>query len=840
MTGEDTGHQAMPLNMPEHDAPRGQEEDVTSTAQVGAELWQADDLWRSTIGSIGEAVWVADRDLRILLFSDVARDWCRALGVPVASPVGRYLGEVFPFLEERVFDEYREVTRTGRPLTTTEVTWLGGRAVTTETRKIPLVENGEVQRVITVIRDITEQARVLEHAVLRRDLAQGLLAAETVDEALSVWQEAVLRATQADVVAVFLDKGDPPGLRLAHSRGLKTAPPDHVVSPPPGSFWHRMLYCPEPAYMDVGDVPDGQSTYLASEGLTGGAHIPVLCRGELIAACEVGWRSPAPTSEEMRRRIEAMAAELGGTLARIRAVDSLKKSEERLELALSCPGFGLWDYDVAAMRAYPSPALVELLAGRVEECGETGRWWEGIEFHEDDVGEFAGRLWPQIVSGQREDYDYEVRVRGSDGEWHWLRTRGHVAARDAEGKPARIVVVVLDITEQREADERRRQLEVRTQKLEGLSVMAGGIAHDFSNILQAVLGHVQNALDNTPAEAATRDSLEGIHEAAIRASELSRQMLAYAGRASLESEPVSFAALAGEMMSLLKASISKKAELLCALPGGPCTVLGDATQLRQVLLNLVTNASDALEDRPGTIRLEVGEADAWPTALSSLPSGTGPVEGPAVFLRVEDTGCGMDEDALSRMFDPFFTTKPNGRGLGLAAVLGIVQKHNGAVMVDSSVGAGTSIQVWLPASQGAVAPRPAPPSDAALTRPSSAGTVLLVDDEPGIRDTMRALLESRGYTVLTAADGIEAVEVFGGRHEEIGAVLMDLRMPRMSGEEALAEMRLISPATPVIAVTAVGEPSGPSDLAASGFAMVIHKPVVIGDLLPRLEAVMRE
>jgi PAS domain S-box-containing protein len=380
----------------------------------------------------------------------------------------------------------------------------------------------------------------------------------------------------------------------------------------------------------------------------------------------------------------------------------------------------------------------------------------------------------------------------------------------------------LAITKQRLMDERRRSEEQlrNAQKLESLGVLAGGIAHDFNNLLVGVLGNAGMALLELPEDSPARQPIRDIEVSAQRAAELTRQMLAYSGRGRVHVEPMDLSQVVEEMSQLLRRVISRQAQLSLRLRRGLPAVVADATQIRQVVMNLITNASDALEDSHGTITLETRLVEATPAMLASTYLDEALPAGPYISLEVSDTGSGMSAQTAARIFEPFFTTKFTGRGLGLAAVLGIVRGHKGAIDVQSAPGAGTTFRVLLPAStrraEIAMSPAPTPLGQ-------GSGLVLLVDDEEAVRGLARRVLERGGYTVLEARSGDEALERLANGASGVRAVVLDLTMPGLSGEATLQEIRRRDIGVPVI-VSSGYVPEEEGTLAGVPFLAKPYKP----------------
>jgi PAS domain S-box-containing protein len=393
--------------------------------------------------------------------------------------------------------------------------------------------------------------------------------------------------------------------------------------------------------------------------------------------------------------------------------------------------------------------------------------------------------------------------------------------------------------ERKWGEDEREKLEAQiqhAQKLESLGVLAGGIAHDFNNLLTGILGNADLTLMSLTEGSQAHQSVREIKRTAERAADLSRQMLAYSGRGSFLIETIDLNDVVREMGNLLEVSISKRAVLTYELATDLPPVVADTTQIRQVIMNLITNASDAVGDSDGLIRIRTGVRDCDRVYLAETYLDDQLPEGKYVYLEVEDTGCGMDESTLQRIFDPFFTTKFTGRGLGLAAALGIVRGHRGAVEVKSDVGQGTLFRVLFPMSDQPVK-RAAPDAPARAER-GTGGTVLLVDDEQAIRDVAGRMLEQAGFTVLRAADGTEAVSLFGDRKDEIGCVLLDLTMPRMGGEETFRELKGIRPDVRVVVSSGYSEQEVAQRFAGEDVAGFVQKPYLYATLVSMVSEAM--
>ncbi len=399
------------------------------------------------------------------------------------------------------------------------------------------------------------------------------------------------------------------------------------------------------------------------------------------------------------------------------------------------------------------------------------------------------------------------------------------------------LALVRDITERRRAEEERFNLEkqiLHTQKLESLGVLAGGIAHDFNNILTTIIGNAELALRRLKKESPALENLRRIEQAAARAADLAKQMLAYSGKGKFVVESIDLNILMEEMLHLLDVSISKKSVLRL----NPCSSLpsveADATQLRQIIMNLVINASEAIGDKSGIIAITTGCMDCDRSYLKNVWLDENLKDGLYVYLEISDTGCGMEKETLAKLFDPFFSTKFTGRGLGMSAVLGIVRGHKGAIKVYSEPGKGTTFKILLPASD-----KPAEIFDNESRQDDwqGSGRVLLVDDEETIRGIGAEMLKELGFTTLTAEDGREALKVFVS-NPDIAFVILDLTMPHMDGEQCFRELRQLKPDVKVIISSGYNEQEIAQKFAGKGLAGFVQKPYSLSVLKDAIKQVV--
>jgi PAS domain S-box-containing protein len=439
----------------------------------------------------------------------------------------------------------------------------------------------------------------------------------------------------------------------------------------------------------------------------------------------------------------------------------------------------------------------------------------------EDIGPYVAR----VLAGEKVEYRKEVNYRETGPRWvHAVYVPTYSGAGEVDGW----IAVVTDITEDKRAAEQQRQ----SQRLESLGVLAGGIAHDFNNLLVGILGNASLTMDMIGAASSARPLLEELIKASERAASLTQQLLAYAGKERIATRPLHLQELIRELTGLLRASIPKNVRLVLDIPESLPPVEADHTQMQQVIMNLVINAAEAIpENRPGTVKISAAARQATAAdhagAVTPLPSASESY----VAVTVSDTGQGMTPEVRSRMFDPFFTTKFMGRGLGLAAVLGIVQAHRGAITIKTAPGDGTAITLLFPPT--AATARADSPASAVLGQ--GEGTVLFVDDEEPVRTVARRALEHHGYRVLLAESGQQAIETLR-EHPEVIAIVLDLAMPDMTGDQAAPLIREIDPTVPIILSSGYAEREARSKFGEVGLAGFLQKPYRAGALVEMVNA----
>ncbi|WP_243302969.1 CHASE domain-containing protein [Geothrix oryzisoli] len=524
---------------------------------------------------------------------------------------------------------------------------------------------------------------------------------------------------------------------------------------------------------------------------------------------------------QIRIQVEARTRELAQeTESHRRDALALRESEARFRHLVEVMGEGMWVVDPQGITTFVNRRMAEMLGYAPEEM--LARPLSDFMFEEDSAT--SDRNLAQRRNGIAAQHDF--RFRKKDGSEVWTIVTGNPVL-DEERRVVSVLGIITDITERR----RTEQAQLQSQKLESLGVLAGGIAHDFNNLLTAILGNINLVQMCTAPLSPAQPYLENLEKSVQRATGLTRQLLAYSGKGRFVVAPLDLNQAVEEMSHLLSVSISKKVALRFHLQPGLPVLMAEASQLQQVVMNLVTNASEAIGDREGIVSIRTGVQVHTEETLSRDFPGQPIQPGTFLFLEVSDTGQGMSPEVQARIFEPFFTTKFTGRGLGLSAMQGIVRGHQGGIRVYSEPGKGTTFKLIFPAG---LAEAPARMEEDAPAGWRGSGTVLVVDDEDSVRAVAEALLRAMGFDVILAQDGLEALEQFKAGRDIIKVVLMDLTMPHMDGVETFRELRRIDPACRVVLTSGYNEQDAIQDFLGKGLAGFVQKPFHSSDLMQAL------
>jgi two-component system, cell cycle sensor histidine kinase and response regulator CckA len=441
-----------------------------------------------------------------------------------------------------------------------------------------------------------------------------------------------------------------------------------------------------------------------------------------------------------------------------------------------------------------------------------------------------------------ENQTTEIEILGKNGQPTPVEMR--VVPIEWEEEPA-YLASLRDMTERRKADEERRRHEIErqySQKMESLGVLAGGIAHDFNNLLMTIVARSGLALRVLPHDAPAREHLTFIEKAGLRGGELANQMLAFAGQTRLNFQVIHLSKLLNDMAPFLRAAISKRLTLQYALAPSLPPIRADQAQLRQIIINIVTNASEAIGEGDGVITVRTFEWNpdsdnfqSW-YVIGDLPTDQG------VAFTIQDTGCGIAPEMIPKIFDPFFSTKFPGRGLGLASLLGIAQAHTASISVRSQPGIGTEFVIVFPATTASSSTKKAPtvsiPTQHASLPKKSA--VLVVDDEEDVRVACSMIFPGMGLEALVASDGQIGIEVFQQHQKDIMAVLLDLTMPNMDGQQFFDQIQRLNPTVPVILSSGYSEEEAMKRFHNPGITAFIQKPYQVEVLITKIQEIRQK
>jgi PAS domain S-box-containing protein len=505
---------------------------------------------------------------------------------------------------------------------------------------------------------------------------------------------------------------------------------------------------------------------------------------------------------------------------------ALRQSEELFRTLSEGAPIGIFQLNAAGGLTYANPpALAMTGLDLVQALGDG--WRRAI--HPDDGERLIREIGAFHLSTTR-SFAVDFRFRQQSGRVTWVHGRAARLASES-GEQRGYVGTLEDITVQVEAEAERERLRAQldqAQKLESLGVLAGGIAHDMNNLLVPILGNASLARADA-AGTELEPALADIETAANRAAELTRQLLAYAGKGRFAVNALDLSAIARDVAESVRSSLSANATLEVDLAEQLPAIQGDGPQLKQVLLNLLTNAAEALDGGAGMIRIATGVARPTQAERSSTYFADDLIDDECVFLEVSDTGSGMTPETVQRIFDPFFTTKFTGRGLGLAATLGVLRGHRAGVRVQSTVGQGSVFRMLFPLSDRVALAAALTPAEATTWR--ATGSILIVDDEPAVRTVAARVAERAGLTVLQASNGKEALEVYEQHADAIRLVLLDLSMPIMGGEEVASELARLAPGVRIVLTSGYAEHDIRSRIGHRGIMAFVGKPFVRDELI---------
>jgi len=589
-----------------------------------------------------------------------------------------------------------------------------------------------------------------------------------------------------------------------------------------GSFWTNDSFplLDLPLEEDPRNKPRNICVHL---GYASVALIPIRNKDTIVGLLQLNDRRKGCFTRETIELLEGIASNIGAALQRRRSEDILKEREQRLNFLLtSTPAVVYTSKSSGDFGAtFVSENVQTLLGHQPARFIEDSAFWAN-NIHPDDVD--------QVLAGIGDIFDkdfkiHEYRFRHQDGSYRWMHDEVRVL-RDENGMPTELIGFWVDISQRKKVEEEKSQIEAKfqqTQRLESLGVLAGGIAHDFNNLLNIIMGHCYIIDENLDAGIDDKIHVQQIENAAERAADICRQMMAYAGSNCIKQARINLWLMVDETVKMLQLVNNKQITVKLDLKFDVPEIIGDSAQVQQVVMNLIINAAEAIGDRKGTVTIALNRETFPAEHHDSQLIGDAVLNGDYACLTVSDDGCGMDEGTKQRIFEPFYTTKSTGRGLGLSAVLGIIRSHEGALRLSSTPGTGTTFSVFFPATGGTGHFEAADAGDI-YTAGKVHGTILLVDDDESQLKVGSALLKAMGFTVVTATCGSDALEIYRNEKKHIDLVLLDMIMSDMGGIETFSHLRNLSPALPVVFCSGYNLEEKMSDINSDHLTAGIQKP----------------
>ncbi len=686
-------------------------------------------------------------------------------------------------------------------------------------------------RFVHVMRDISEHKKT-EELVLQRLKFRDTSLIYSVDELMQETIDVCELLTDSKVGFFHLVDDDQQNLTLqAWSSNTLTVmctvegKGSHYPISEAG-VWTECFHSREPViHNDYAAIPNRKGMPVGHAPVLRELTVPVVMNDKVVSIIGVGNKTSPYTEHDVYvvKQFVTFAYEV---IERKKAIVALQESEEKhrklaneQQIILNSTSVGICFVKERKV-IWANPAFDRIFG-----------YEPGASFNKDtaelyvDIASYkkiGEEAYSAIMSGVV--YSQDILMKKRDGSLVWCNLAGQaISPGDLEEGS---IWIFQDITERKRGEKERLKLEQQfqqTQKLESLGVLAGGIAHDFNNILTIILGHCFMVKEDFDSGMTDKEHVQMIESAGNRAADLCRQMLAYAGQSPQVQTKVNLWLLVDEVVKMLKSAIKKNVSIQLDLKRDVPELTGDSAQIQQVVMNLIINAAEAIGDKNGTIRVVLNNAAIQAGQSVADFMGNAILPGRYACLEISDTGCGIDEDTQKRIFEPFFTTKFTGRGLGMSAVLGIVKSHDGALQLTSSPGVGSTFTVYFPLPAMADAIDTAQSVVAEIASPANA-TILLVDDEESLRTIGSALLNAIGFSVMTAANGREALGIYRERGSEIDLVLLDLMMPEMSGIETYHEIRNISRDIPIIICSGYGAESATDITATDDKTSFLNKP----------------
>jgi len=767
-----------------------------------AELQEQGSLMEAIINGTTDAVFIKDTKGRYVVVND---EVVRLFGRPRAGILGRDDTEFFPMQEAQfLMSSDREIIAAREVVTKEErITTLEESRVYLATKGPVYDKSGLVSGMFGISRDITnlKQTEIEAHRysqLLKRTGEIALVGGWELDLA-------TMKLFWSDLVRQI-----------------------HEVSPDASITVAEAIEFYAPAARPL--IQNLVNALIAS-GTAYDIELPIItAKNNLI------WVRTQGDAEYRDGKMVKIFGSFQNITGRKQMEEQLKQSNEQLQFVLEGSQLGTWDWNIETGEVTRNERWAEMLGYTLGEIERSIEHWSSM-IHPDD----RDTAWNSIedhLKGRTPLVQAEYRMLSRDKQYRWILDQARIVKRDADGRPIRMSGTHTDITERKLAEVEKQQLEQQmhhAQRLESLGVLSGGIAHDFNNILAVIIGHCGLAkMDPARAE----ESMSQIEGAAERAADLCRQMLAYAGKAQFVQVRLSLEELVDEMAKMLKPTISPKVQIRLDYAPEIPAIFADASQLRQIVMNLIINASEAIGTGQGEISIALAKYEVTEGGPDRDYLGKPIAAGCYLCLEVADNGCGMDDETVRRIFEPFYTTKFTGRGLGMSAVLGIIMAHKGALQLSSQPGQGATFKVYLPVTREESFFLQEPSQVLALAPWQGHGTVLLVEDEEQIRVVAAAMLASFGFDVVEAANGKDALELYQSNCAAIVMVVTDMGMPVMDGHDFFLALKKINPKLPIIISSGFGDADVTSKIGREDIAGLISKPYSLNQFSDVLKSVL--
>ncbi len=758
--------------------------DITERRRAEEALRKSEEQYRTTIDAMGDMVHVVDRDLRFVLVNARFHSWCKELGLE-AEPIGQSVLEFFSFLPDRARREYEQVFATGEALVTEEPLEVAGRKLITETRKIPILEQGRVARMVTVVRDVTRRRRA-EHALRESEERYRRLVELSPDPVL-VLQDGVCKFANSAFMQVF---------------GYTQEDLDAGLS-----FLQLVRE------QDAAAVRQRYEDRLAGKELPQTYEVDLVVKDGRAVACET---SAARIQHDGQ---PAALLTIRDITARKAAEDALRQSQALLSATVESLPFSFYAIGPDGRFALQNAVYKAM-------------WGDCVGLRPEDViaGETTLKAWlakrSRARAGETVEDEVEYSVHGQLRSFHSILA----PIRDGD-ETLGIVGVDIDVTERKQLEERLRQ----AHKMEAVGTLAAGIAHDFNNMMTPIMGYARFLEQGLPEGERLHRFAEMILKTATRAAALPRRLLAFSRQQSLKVERLDVNAVISDMNKMLVRIIGEDIAVQTRLEPGLHPIQGDATQLEQIILNLAVNAREAMP-QGGRFCIgtqNVAEEEARRYAGADAPAGD------SVCITVRDTGMGMDPHTLANIYEPYYTTKSmaTNTGLGLSVAYGIVKQHGGTIAAESQPGKGSTFRVYFPAA-------PATEATAEPTRdeePETTGhgeCILFVEDEPIVRQFLSASLQDRGYTVLECATARMAIETFEREAERIELVFSDVMLPDSDALQLVGQLTQRKPTLKVLLTSGYTDNRSRAEAIRKRGYRFLPKPMLLPELLQTIRDIL--